>query len=196
MQRISLFLIPGLIAVVVFVVISSFESISNVPDPQYDRAHLKFDAYSAGINTVLYARDGTINYTLQATSQTHYSDEARTELKNPLIQLYQQGNSHWNIVANSGRISATPAKNDTTTHLIELLGNVEAYNIDEFGNRTVLSSEFLSLNPQMETLETDQAVTLVTTNFRQTSIGMFVDLTTEKIFFHRSNRGSYERMSN
>ena len=196
MQRISLFLIPGLIAVVVFVVISSFESVSNVPDPQHDQAYLKFDAYSAGINTVLYARDGTINYTLQATSQTHYSDEARTELKNPLIQLYQQGNSRWNIVANSGRISATPAKNDTTTHLIELLGNVEAYNIDEFGNRTVLSSEFFSLNPQMETLETDQAVTLVTTNFRQTSIGMFVDLTTEKIFFHRSNRGSYERMSN
>ena len=196
MQRISLFLIPGLIAVVVFVVISSFESASNVPDPQHDQTYLKFDAYSAGINTVLYARDGTINYTLQATSQTHYSDEARTELKNPLIQLYQQGNSRWNIVANSGRISATPAKNDTTTHLIELLGNVEAYNIDEFGNRTVLSSEFLSLNPQMETLETDQAVTLVTTNFRQTSIGMFVDLTTEKIFFHRSNRGSYERMSN
>ena len=196
MQRISLFLIPGLIAVVVFVVISSFESVSNIPDPQHDQAYLKFDAYSAGINTVLYARDGTINYTLQATSQTHYSDEARTELKNPLIQLYQQGNSRWNIVANSGRISATPAKNDTTTHLIELLGNVEAYNIDEFGNRTVLSSEFLSLNPQMETLETDQAVTLVTTNFRQTSIGMFVDLTTEKIFFHRSNRGSYERISN
>ena len=196
MQRISLFLIPGLIAVVVFVVISSFESVSNVPDPQHDQAYLKFDAYSAGINTVLYARDGTIDYTLQATSQTHYSDEARTELKNPLIQLYQQGNSRWNIVANSGRISATPAKNDTTTHLIELLGNVEAYNIDEFGNRTVLSSEFFSLNPQMETLETDQAVTLVTTNFRQTSIGMFVDLTTEKIFFHRSNRGSYERMSN
>ena len=196
MQRISLFLIPGLIAVVVFVVISSFESVSNVPDPQHDQAYLKFDAYSAGINTVLYARDGTINYTLQATSQTHYSDEARTELKNPLIQLYQQGNSRWNIVANSGRISATPAKNDTTTHLIELLGNVEAYNIDEFGNRTILSSEFLSLNPQMETLETDQAVTLVTTNFRQTSIGMFVDLTTEKIFFHRSNQGSYERMSN
>ena len=196
MQRISLFLIPGLIAVVVFVVISSFESVSNVPDPQHDQAYLKFDAYSAGINTVLYARDGTINYTLQATSQTHYSDEARTELKNPLIQLYQQGNSRWNIVANSGRISATPAKNDTTTHLIELLGNVEAYNIDEFGNRTILSSEFLSLNPQMETLETDQAVTLVTTNFRQTSIGMFVDLTTEKIFFHRSNQGSYGRMSN
>ena len=38
----------------------------------------------------------------------------------------------------------------------------------------------------METLETDQAVTLVTTNFRQTSIGMFVDLTTEEIFFHRA----------
>ena len=196
MQRISLFLIPGLIAVVLFVVISSFESVSNVPNPQHDQTYLKFDAYSAGINTVLYARDGTINYTLQATSQTHYSDEARTELKNPLIQLYQQGNSRWNIVANSGRISATPAKNDTTTHLIELLGSVEAYSVDEFGNRTVLSSEFLSLNPQMETLETDQAVTLVTTNFRQTSIGMFVDLTTEKIFFHRSNRGSYERMSN
>ena len=75
-------------------------------------------------------------------------------------------------------------------------GNVEVFSIDEFGNRTVLSTEFLSLDLDMETLETDQAVTLVTTNLKQSSIGMFADLGSDEVFFRRGNKGSYEQMSN
>jgi len=77
-----------------------------------------------------------------------------------------------------------------------LSGNVEVFSIDEFGNRTVLSTEFLSLDLDMETLETDQAVTLVTTNLKQSSIGMLADLGSDEIFFRRDNKGSYEQMSN
>ena len=45
-------------------------------------------------------------------------------------------------------------------------------------------------------METDQAVTLVTTNLQQSSIGMFADLKLDEIVFHRDNRGSYEKISN
>ena len=195
MQRLSLLLIPALIAIGLFMAISSFKPISNDTDQPLDRADLYFDAYSEGINTVLYARDGTVHYTLQAVSQTHYNNDVRTDLEKPFIRLYQQGDSRWNIVANSGRVSAT-LKGTEAASLIELSGNVEVFSIDEFGNRTVLSTEFLSLHPDMETLETDQAVTLVTTNLQQSSIGMFADLKSDEIFFHSDNKGSYEQMSN
>ncbi len=195
MQRLSLFLIPALIAIGLFMAISSFDPISNDSVKPLDRADLYFDAYSEGINTVLYARDGTVHYTLQAISQTHYNNNVRTDLEKPFIRLYQQGDSRWNIVANSGRISAT-LRGSEAAHLIELSGNVEVFSIDEFGNRTVLSTEFLSLDLDMETLETDQAVTLVTTNLKQSSIGMFADLGSDEIFFRRDNKGSYEQMSN
>ncbi len=196
MQRLSLFLIPALIAIGLFMAISSFDPISNHTDRPLDRADLYFDAYSEGINTVLYTRDGTVHYTLQAVSQTHYKDDVRTEVEKPFIRLYQQGDSRWNIVADSGRISATLRGSGAEANVIELSGNVEIFSIDEFGNRTVLSTEFLSLDPHMETLETDQAVTLVTTNLQQSSIGMFADLKSDEIFFHRDNKGSYEQMSN
>jgi len=122
---------------------------------------------------------------------------ARGVLSNldPYIRLFQQDESRWNIMADSGRISALSNGSNTASRIIELLGGVEVYSLDKYGNRTVLTTEFLSLNPVLETLETDQFVTLVTTNLQQTSTGMFADLTIDKIVFHHDNRGSYEKIS-
>ncbi|HAJ75271.1 MAG TPA: LPS export ABC transporter periplasmic protein LptC [Gammaproteobacteria bacterium] len=193
MQRLSLFLIPSVIAIVLFTGIGSFDSVGNDSESQENLILLDYDAYSEGINTVLYDADGSINYTLQAESQVHFNDD-QTELEKPYIRLFQQGASHWNIIADSGRISAASNESDTASRTIELLGDVEAYSLDEYGNRTVLTTEFLSLNPLLETLETDQLVTLVTTNLQQTSTGMFADLTMDEIVFHQDNRGSYEKI--
>ncbi|MDA1371627.1 MAG: LPS export ABC transporter periplasmic protein LptC [Proteobacteria bacterium] len=195
MQRFSLFIIPGLIALAVFVSINTFESVTLVQDAHNSAVSLDYDAYSEGINSVRYDDEGAIHYTLQAISQVHYNDD-RTELERPLIRLFQQGDTRWNIVANSGKISATQTTTDASSRIIELLGNVEVYSIDEYGNRTVLTTDFLSLDPNLETMETDQAVTLVTTNLQQSSIGMFADLKLDEIVFHRDNRGSYEKISN
>tara|TARA_B100000315_G_scaffold187956_1_gene177643 strand:+ start:222 stop:809 length:588 start_codon:yes stop_codon:yes gene_type:complete len=194
MQRLSLFLIPSVFAIVLFAGISSLVSIGNDSESQEKLILLDYDAYSEGINTVLYEADGSINYTLQAVSQVHFNDD-RTELEEPYIRLFQQGESRWNIMADSGRISAVSNESDAVSHIIELLGGVEVYSLDEYGNRTVLTTEFLSLDPLLETLETDQFITLVTTNLQQTSTGMFADLTMDEIVFHHDNRGSYEKIS-
>lgn len=195
MQRITILLIPGIIAIAIFVAISTYDAVNVSPEETISLSTLDYDAYSEGINTVLYDADGVINYTLRAESQTHFNDD-RTEFEKPFIRLFQQGESRWNIVANRGRISADLTEDELESRTIELTGDVEVFSLDEFGNRTVMSTEFLEVDPQLETLQTDRPVTLVTSNLQQSSIGMFADLKIDEIVFHRDIRGHYEQAPN
>ncbi|MFT7471405.1 MAG: LPS export ABC transporter protein LptC [Kiritimatiellia bacterium] len=195
MQRIGLIIVPGIIATALFVGINSFDTLSNEADDPITSSSLDFSAYSEGINTILYDSDGNINYTLQAERQVHYNDDS-TEFVKPFIRLYQDGDSRWNIVANSGKISASETTGDNTSDLIDLLGDVQVYSLDEFGNRILMSTEFLTLNPESEILETDQPVTLVTSALQQSSIGMIANLRSDEITFLRENRGRYAAAKN
>lgn len=195
MQRIRLLIIPALIAIALYIGISGIDSIGNQGATQTQLQALDYNAYSAGINTILYDLDGQINYTLQASSQTHYNDDS-TEFDKPFIKLYENGDSRWNIVANSGRISALEAEGSAPTQIIELKGNVEVHSLDELGNRMLMSTEFLTLNPQLETLETDAAVTVVTETLQQSSIGMTANLKLDEFTFLRETRGRYEQATN
>ncbi len=190
MQRVGLIIVPGIIAIALFVGINSFDTLSNETDSPLSSSNLDFNAYSEGINTILYDTEGKINYTLQAERQIHYNDDS-TELEKPFIRLFQDGDSRWNIVANSGRISATETTADGALEQIDLLGDVQVYSFDDLGNRTVMSTEFLTLNPDSETLETDQPVSVVTSALQQSSIGMIAKLRTDEITFLREVRGRH-----
>jgi LPS export ABC transporter protein LptC len=195
MQRIGLIIVPGIIAIALFVGINSFDTLSNEVDAPITNSSLDFNAYSEGINTILYDTQGNINYTLQAERQVHYNDDS-TEFEKPFIRLYQDGDSHWSIAANSGRIPAVETTADGALEKIELLGDVQVYSLDDFGNRTLMSTEFLTLNTQAEILETDQPVSVVTSAFQLSSIGMIAKLRTDEITFLREIRGRYEQATN
>ncbi|PDH33038.1 MAG: LPS export ABC transporter periplasmic protein LptC [OM182 bacterium MED-G28] len=195
MQRHKLLLIPSLLAILIFLAISAYDSVSVNLEDTGSFTMLDYNVYSEGFNTVLYNLEGDINYTLRAKNQTHYNDN-HTELEKPFIRLFQDGKSRWNIVANNGRIPADLTENTIENRNIELSGNVEVFSIDNFGNRTVMSTEFLELNPQNKTLETNQAIRLVTSTLQQSSTGMFADLKIDKIIFHRDIRGYYEKTNN
>ena len=195
MQRIGLIIVPGIIAIALFVGINSFDTLSNEADAPITNSSLDFNAYSEGINTILYDTQGNINYTLQAERQVHYNDDS-TEFERPFIRLYQDGDSRWSIVANSGKIPAVETTADGALEKIELLGDVQVYSLDDFGNRTLMSTEFLTLNTQAEILETDQPVSVVTSAFQLSSIGMIAKLRTDEITFLREIRGRYEQATN
>ena len=195
MQRIGLIIVPGVIAIALFVGINTFDTLRNETDAPVTSSSPDFSAYSEGINTILYDSQGNINYTLQAERQVHYNDDS-TELEKPFIRLYQDGDSRWNIVANSGRISAAKTTADGTLEKIELLGDVQVYSLDKFGNKIMMSSEFLTLNPESEILETDQPVSVVTSALQLSSIGMIAKLRTDEITFLREIRGQYEKATN
>ena len=195
MQRIGLIIVPGIIATALFVGINSFDTLIKEADAPITNSSLDFNAYSEGINTILYDTQGNINYTLQAERQVHYNDHS-TEFEKPFIRLYQDGDSRWSIAANSGRIPAVETTADGALEKIELLGDVQVYSLDDFGNRTLMSSEFLTLNTQAEILETDQPVSVVTSAFQLSSIGMIAKLRTDEITFLREIRGRYEQAKN
>ena len=114
MQRIGLIIVPGIIAIALFVGINSFDTLSNEAGAPTTGSSLGFNAYSEGINTILYDAQGNINYTLQAERQVHYNDDS-TELEKPFIRLFQDGDTRWNIVAKSGRIPAAEKMKATQT---------------------------------------------------------------------------------
>lgn len=151
---------------------------------------LDFNAYSVGINTVIYDVNGEINYTLQANRQVQYNDDS-TEFDKPFVRLFQEGESRWNLVADTGVISSASMAGDKDMRTIELSGNVEVYSLDGFGNRTVMTTQKLMLNPQSETLKTDQPVVVETSSIRQSAVGMDADLNSDEITFHRDIRGIY-----
>jgi len=192
MQRTGLLIVPGIIAVALFLGLNTFNPLGNNPDTPSTAASLDYNAYSEGINTILYDVDGKINYTLQAQRQVHYNDDT-TELQKPFIRLFQEGDSRWNIVADSGKISSSETASNTTVDRIELVGDVRVYSLDSFGNRTLISSEFLTLNPESEILETDLSVSVVTKALEQSSIGMLANLKTDEITFLREIKGRYEQ---
>ena len=195
MQRITILLIPGVIAIAIFIAISTYDNASQNLAVSSNLKVLDYNAYSEKNNTVLYDSNGVINYTLRAESQTHFIDD-HTELEKPFIKLFQQGKSRWNIVANSGRILADLNEDNLENRMIELTGDVEVFSLDEFGNRTIMSTDFLEVDPQNETLHTNRPVTLVTSILQQSSIGMFADLKINEIVFHRNIRGHYEEATN
>ena len=156
-----------------------------------NKAALDFNAYSVGINTVIYDVNGEINYTIQADRQVQYNDDS-TELDKPFVRLFQNGESRWNLLADTGVISPESMANSKEMRSIELSGNVEVYSLDDFGNRTVMTTQKLMLNPQLETLMTDQPVRVETSTIRQSAVGMDADLNSDEIVFHRDVRGIYE----
>ncbi len=195
MQRARLLIIPTIVTVSLFIGISSFETEVPSPDSGENAVPLDYNAYSEGINTMLFDELGNVSYTLQANRQTTFKDKT-TELENPLIRLYEEGDSRWNIVANSGRISAVASNGTSNNQSIELSGNVEVFNLDDLGNRITMTTESLTVDPELEVLSTDNRVTVVTESLQQSSTGMIARLKTDEIIFLQDIRGRYAQIAN
>ena len=190
MQKLTFFLVTIVSAIGLYFGLNTYSVITTEEDGADSIAELDYDGVSSGINTVMFNSDGSIHYTLQADRQFHFKDST-SSLEQPFIRLFRDGESHWNIIADSGRISPNPSTRDSNIGNIELTGAVEVYTLDEFGNRTVLSTEFLSIDTQAETMESDIAVSMVSTNIEQSAIGLFADLNSDEIQFLQDTVGRY-----
>lgn len=190
MQRLTLFLIPAMVAIGLFFSLNIVEDVGGARNEEMPAGDLRaVEAYGVGINTILYDAQGRVDYTLQSTRQVFYQDQV-TELESPYIRLYREGEPRWNIVAESGRISAA-GDGSNEIDRIDLLGGVEVYMLDDFGNRTVLATEYLNVNPRLETLDTEAPVQMASEGLEQTAVGMQASLANETVLFKRDVRGVY-----
>ena len=156
---------------------------------------LAFDGYSEGISTVFYNDNGEVDYTLRATRQFHLKDQSSL-LEEPLVRFFKNGISTWNIVAELGLIGGSTTSSARLMETIQLSGDVEVHRLDAHGNSTVLSTQRLGIDPNQETLETQDTVHMVTASITHIGRGMFADLNRDEINFHSDNSGHYASKGN
>ncbi|MGI9251450.1 MAG: LPS export ABC transporter periplasmic protein LptC [Pseudohongiellaceae bacterium] len=182
MRRVPLLLVPALVAVVLFIGISNVERIANPQQSSQITGSYDFDIYAERINTINFDTEGSIKYTLDATSQKHFADDT-TELQQPVIKLYQNPDSHWRVTAELGII--TPPRQ------ITLSGNVEVERLDEYGKQMHIATDMLQLNTQEKTLNTAATVNITTANIEQTATGMYADINRNEVLFNSDGKGRY-----
>ena len=156
---------------------------------------LAFDGYSEGINTVFFNDNGEVDYTLRAVRQFHLKDQSSL-LEEPLVRLFKNGRSTWNIVAELGLIGGNTSGSARLMETIQLSGDVEVHRLDPYGNPTVLSTQRLEIDPNQETLETQETVHMVTASITHKGRGLFADLKRDEITFHSDNSGHYASQGN
>ncbi len=189
MQRFTVLLVAGLVVAAVVMLAGRTDEAGPGAAPGAARAAIDRDAWAEGVSAVVYGEDGAVSYTVNARRQVHFTD-GRTELAGPVIAVHRGTDPRWDIRADAGDIVPNE---DAPGIRVELSGNVEASGEDAAGHRTVILTEFLSFDPDARALSTDRPVTLLTTNIRQTAVGLSASLREDRIRLHRSNRGRYER---
>ncbi len=187
--------VSALIILAFFAGRSALEQRANhaLTDTAQTTTAITFDAYSNGVTSVLYDPLGNIEYTLEASRQVHFLDNT-TQLSDPYVRLYQESGALWNIIARSGKILA--ADEDGRIDQLDLSDDVELFQIDELGNRMTLTTSFMSLFPESETMNTDREVTMITNTLHQTAVGMRADLKQDTMTFLSQVKGRYEVQSN
>lgn len=195
MPRFSYLLLPGILAIGLFFITSSFDSRDASTGTSGGEFAQNQVAYAEGIRTSLYNELGELNYTLNADRQIQLRNDT-SELIRPLINIFEDSRPKWNIVADSGTISAPQQGDGDTSRQISLLGNVEIRSQDEQSTPMLVRTEALTFIPESETAETDRPVDFSMRNIVQTSIGMQADLATDEIIFLSNNEGQYAQTGN
>ena len=194
MQRFRLLVIPSLLGILIFLAVDYFDQATENPIPAAPETTIAYNGYSEGINSVQFDEQGRVRYTMKADRQVSYVD-AETTLVNPKIELIQGNDARWNIVARSGKISGSQ-EDLVDVEEIVFSGEVEVYQLDSAGNETVLTTEIMTLEPVLDLLTTDAAVTMKTDSLEQSAIGMRIELNSEEYIFHQNIRGRYEAPQN
>ncbi|MDG2141385.1 MAG: LPS export ABC transporter periplasmic protein LptC [Gammaproteobacteria bacterium] len=194
MHKSIILLLPVFIAIALVITIFSGESLSILMGnhQRFAEIELEYESFSEGINTILYNDDGSINYTLRAEAQIQFTDN-HLEVEKPFIKLFQNGESRWNIVADKGTVSNF---NQAEQKIVELTGDVEIFGLDARGNKTKMSTEYLEIDLNNETLKTNRSIQLIAPNLQQSSEGMFASLKADEIIFYDEIRGFYENEHN
>ncbi|MCI5107809.1 MAG: LPS export ABC transporter periplasmic protein LptC [Pseudomonadales bacterium] len=195
MPKISYLILPGVLAIGLFFITSSFDSRETSVENSSTGFTQEFVAFAEGISTELYDEQGQLSYTLDADRQIQHQDDS-SELEAPTIRVYRDSRSSWNIVADSGTISAPAEAGSDNTRVITMAGDVEIRSLDEQGKPLLITTDAVKFLPATEIAETDLPVDFSMPQISQTSLGMRANLASDEIVFLSDSEGRYVQPAN
>lgn len=143
------------------------------------------DFYVVGANTVQYQADGKLHYQMSADKVEHIKLSDITLLDRPNLQLYRGSELPWHVRSERGEVA--PAGKE-----VELIDQVRVERTDAKGRPTILTTSRLTVFPEKEYAQTQQAVRIDAANGVTTAQGMKAYLNDGRMLLLSNVRGQHE----
>ena len=135
-----------------------------------------------GINGRQTNELGQITHTLTAEKLAHYPKADNSVVTKPIVTLYKDGVSAWQISAQQAL---------TSNHNRELQLNQQVLGQRINGQALTLETETLNANQELQTLSTTAPVIIRSTQGQISSVGLSANLQESTLTFTSQVRGTY-----
>lgn len=165
-----------LIATLILIPVLVYWGFTGTPSEHSGRSsgNQGVDYFMNGVTTISYDETGIIKQATDAIRVEHYPDKALNQLESPQVRLYRE---HGLPV----RINALTAHIGDNQEVVTLEGNVQVINNTASGQRSRLTTQWLSVFPEKQTAETHAKVTLLSGNSIMQATGMKADFNSSRV---------------
>ncbi|WP_339511411.1 LPS export ABC transporter periplasmic protein LptC [Pseudomonas sp. RL_15y_Pfl2_60] len=153
--------------------------------PAKTTAQNTIDFYVVNSKTVQYQPDGKLHYELTADKVEHAKASDISYLTQPDLLLYRGTELPWHVQSEKGEVS--PGGKE-----VELIDKVRVKRTDAKGRPTLLTTSRLTVIPDKEYAQTQQAVRIDAANGVTTAQGMKAYLNDSRMLLLSNVRGQHE----
>ncbi|BAP43517.1 LPS export ABC transporter periplasmic protein LptC [Pseudomonas sp. 21LCFQ02] len=185
-KKIRTFLILGVLALLLAAVgywNVSPESFMDQPAVKADETAI--DYYAINARSVQYLPDGKVQYEMTADKVEHVKASDVTLLTRPDLNMYRGTAFPWHVQSARGEVSPGGEQ-------VELIDNVRVARTDEKQRATIITSSRMTVFPQKQYAQTEQAVRIDAGGGVSTAVGMKAYLKDGRMDLLSKVRGQYE----
>ncbi|MFI8745367.1 LPS export ABC transporter periplasmic protein LptC [Pseudomonas sp. NPDC077186] len=143
------------------------------------------DFYVLGARTVQFQDDGKLHYRMTADKLEHIKSTDITLVDTPKLDLYRGNELPWKVTSQRAEVSPGGVE-------VELIDKVRIARTDAKGRPTIITSSRMTVIPDKEYAQTQQAVRIVAANGVTTAQGMKAYLNDGRMLLLSNVRGQHE----
>src|SRR5690606_7995689 len=127
------------------------------PQAQHSADANAVDFYVLGAHTVQYQEDGKLHYQMTAEKIEHIKSSDITLVSQPELDLYRGSELPWKVTSQRAEVSPGGVE-------VELIDDVRIARTDAKNRPTIITSSRMTVIPDKEYAQTEQAVRIVAAN--------------------------------
>ena len=159
------------------------ESFNSTAPSSTDSSAIDF--YVVNAKSTQFQADGSLDHVMTSSKLEHIKASDITLLSNPDLLLYRGNVQPWHVQSLRGEVAPGGTE-------VELIDNVRVARTDAKGRPTILTSSRLSVFPDKEYAQTEQAVRIEAANGVTTAQGMKAYLNDGRMLLLSNVRGQHE----
>ncbi|TBU89474.1 LPS export ABC transporter periplasmic protein LptC [Phytopseudomonas dryadis] len=153
--------------------------------PSQTRNENPVDFYAVNARSVQYQADGKLQYDMTSSLLEHVQSSDITLLSDPRMNLYRGTEQPWKVRSERAEVGPDGIE-------VELIDQVRVERTDAKGRPTILTTSRLTVFPQKEYAQTQQAVRIDAANGVTTAQGMKAYLNDGRMLLQSNVRGQHE----